>query len=108
MVSPLAIQFHRSGGPQVVQRADVELAPPAAGEARIRHAAIGVNYIDVYFRTGLYTPPSYPFVPGLEGAGLVEAVGANVRDVEVGDRVAYAARPLGAYAERRNIPADRL
>jgi NADPH2:quinone reductase len=108
MVSTLAIQVHRAGGPEVLQPADVELAPPAAGEARIRHAAIGVNYIDVYFRTGLYTPPSYPFVPGLEGAGLVEAVGANVRDVKVGDRVAYAARPLGAYAERRNIPADRL
>jgi NADPH2:quinone reductase len=67
-----------------------------------------VNYIDVYFRTGLYTPPQYPFVPGLEGAGVVEAVGAGVRDIAIGDRVAYAARPLGAYAQRRNMPADRL
>jgi NADPH2:quinone reductase len=103
-----AILIHLSGGPEVLQLAEIALPPPAQDEAQVRHAAIGVNYIDVYFRTALYTPPGYPFVPGLEGAGVVEAIGANVRDVQVGDRVAYAARPLGAYAERRNVPADRL
>jgi NADPH2:quinone reductase len=108
MTTTPGIQVQRSGGPEVLQFAEIELPPPARGEARIRHAAMGVNYIDVYFRTGLYTPPGYPFVPGLEGAGVVEAVGAGVSEVKVGDRVAYAARPLGAYAERRNIPADRV
>jgi NADPH2:quinone reductase len=103
-----AIRVARTGGPEVMELADVELAPPAAGEARVRHTAIGVNFIDVYFRTGLYTPPSLPFVPGMEGAGVVEAIGANVSEVAVGDRVAYASRPLGAYAEARNMPAHRL
>lgn len=108
MMTTPGIQVHRAGGPEVLQLAQIALPPPARGEAQIRHTAIGVNYIDVYFRTALYTPPGYPFVPGMEGAGVVEAVGAGVNEVVVGDRVAYAARPLGAYAERRNIPADRL
>jgi NADPH2:quinone reductase len=108
MTNTRAIRAHAAGGPDVLRFEDVELAPPDAGEAQVRHAAIGVNFIDVYFRTGLYTPPGYPFVPGMEGAGVVEALGAGVRDLAVGDRVAYAARPMGAYVERRNIPADRL
>jgi NADPH:quinone reductase len=108
MTTTLAIQVHRAGGPEELRAGELELPPPAAGEATIRHAAIGVNYIDVYFRTGLYPPPAYPFVPGLEGAGVVDAVGAGVRELKPGDRVAYAARPLGAYAARRNMPADRL
>ena len=108
MTKTNAVRAHAAGGPEVLRFEELELAPPAPGEAQIRHAAIGVNYIDVYFRTGLYTPPGYPYVPGMEGAGVVEALGAGVRDLAVGDRVAYAARPLGAYAERRNIPADRL
>src|SRR5207249_3752457 len=78
------------------------------GEVRVRHTAIGLNFIDVYFRTGLYPPPELPFVPGFEGAGVVEAIGEGVRDVKVGDRVAYATRPIGAYTERRNLPADRV
>ncbi len=92
----------------MLQYETCELTPPGPGEARIRHTAIGVNFIDVYFRTGLYTPPSLPFVPGMEGAGVVEAIGAGVTEVAVGDRVAYASRPLGAYAEARNMPAHRL
>jgi len=108
MKTTQAIRVHAAGGPEVLRFEEVPLAPPAPGEAQIRHAAIGVNFVDVYFRTGLYTPPGYPFVPGMEGAGVVEALGADVRDLAVGDRVAYASRPMGAYAERRNIPADRL
>lgn len=102
-----AIRVHRAGGPEELALADVELAPPAAGEAQIRHTAIGVNFIDVYHRTGLYPVP-LPFTPGMEAAGIVEAVGAGVTDVAAGDRVAYASRPLGAYADARNMPADRL
>ena len=108
MTTTRSVRVHAAGGPDVLRFEDSPLSPPAAGEAQIRHAAIGVNYIDVYFRTGLYVPPGYPFVPGLEAAGVVEALGAGVRELAVGDRVVYAARPLGAYAERRNIPADRL
>ena len=74
----------------------------------MRHAAVGLNFIDVYFRTGLYPPPGHPFVPGLEGAGVVEAVGEGVGELAPGDRVAYASRPLGAYCEARVMPADRL
>ncbi len=103
-----AIRIARTGGPEVLEFTDVELPPPASGEARVRHAAIGVNFIDVYFRTALYTPPPLPFVPGMEGAGVVEAIGPNVTEVAVGDRVVYASRPLGAYAEARNMPAHRL
>jgi NADPH2:quinone reductase len=86
----------------------VQLPKPAADEVRLRHHAIGLNFIDVYHRTGLYPPPSLPFIPGMEGAGIVEAVGENVSHLVVGDRVAYGAGPLGAYAEVRNIPAERL
>lgn len=104
----LAIQVHKVGGPEVLTVAEVELDAPLRGEARVRHTAIGVNFIDVYFRSGLYAAPGFPFVPGIEGAGIVEAVGAGVSEVSVGDRVAYASRPLGAYARIRNIPANRL
>jgi NADPH2:quinone reductase len=86
----------------------VQLPKPATDEVRLRHQAIGLNFIDVYHRTGLYPPPSLPFIPGMEGAGIVEAVGENVSHLVVGDRVAYGAGPLGAYAEVRNIPAERL
>lgn len=85
----------------------IELSPPARGEARVRHAAIGVNYIDTYHRTGLY-PMALPFVPGVEAAGMVEAVGEGVESVRVGERVGYCAAGVGAYAEARNVPADRL
>ena len=80
---------------------------PKSGELRIKHNAVGLNYIDVYFRTGTY-PQDAPFIPGLEAAGIVEAVGADVDDLVVGDRVAYAAPPIGAYAESRIMPANKI
>ena len=104
---PHAIRIHQIGGPEVLSWEAVDLAEPAAGEARVRHHAVGLNYIDVYHRTGLYPLP-LPSGIGLEGAGVVEAVGEGVSDVKVGDRVAYAGGPIGAYAEARNIPAHRL
>jgi len=102
-----AIRIHQPGGPEVLRWEEVDLAPPAPGEARVRHHAVGLNYIDVYHRTGLYPLP-LPSGIGLEGAGVVEAVGDGVTDVRVGDRVAYAGVPIGAYAEARNIPTHRL
>lgn len=102
-----AIRFARVGGPEVLQWQEVGLPPPAAGEARVRHHAVGLNYIDTYHRTGLYPVP-LPSGIGLEGAGVVVEVGAGVTEVAPGDRVAYAGGPLGAYAEERNMPADRL
>ena len=87
---------------------DIEVGAPEPDEVRIRHEAVGLNYIDVYFRTGLYPPPSLPFSPGMEGAGIVEAVGAEVEALEVGDRVAYAAPPVGSYAEARLMPAAKV
>lgn len=101
-----AIRVHATGGPEVLSYEDVEVGAPGPGQARVRHEAIGVNFIDVYFRTGAYPAP-LPFVPGNEGAGIVEAVGEGVTDVAPGDRVAYAAG-LGAYADARLIEADRL
>jgi NADPH2:quinone reductase len=106
-IMPHAIRIHRTGGPEVLSWDEVELALPAAGEVTVRHAAVGLNYIDTYHRTGLYPLP-LPSGIGLEGAGVVEAVGAGVADLQVGDRVAYAGGPVGAYAEVRNIPAHRL
>lgn len=104
---PHAIRIHQVGGPEVLTWEAVDLPPPAAGEAQVRHAAVGLNFIDVYHRTGLYPLP-LPSGIGLEGAGEVVAVGEGVREVQVGDRVAYAGVPIGAYAEVRNIPAHRL
>jgi NADPH2:quinone reductase len=104
---PKAIRFHRIGGPEVLQWEDVELDPPAAGEARVRHHAAGLNYIDTYHRTGLYAVP-LPSGIGVEGAGVVESVGEGVTVVAPGDRVAYGGAPLGAYSEVRNLPAHRL
>ncbi|HEY5801642.1 MAG TPA: quinone oxidoreductase [Burkholderiaceae bacterium] len=102
-----AIRIEQFGGPEVLQLVDLEVAPPGPAEARVRHAAIGVNFIDVYYRTGLYAQP-LPGAIGNEGAGVVEAVGEGVTDLKVGDRVAYATKQLGAYAEVRNMPADLL
>ena len=101
------IRFDRTGGPEVLQWGETELPAPAAGEARIRHHAVGLNYIDTYHRSGLYPVP-LPSGIGLEAAGVVEAVGEGVSDLAPGDRVAYAGGPLGAYSEARNMPADRL
>jgi len=100
------IQIDQHGGPNVLKWREVEVASPGKGEVRIRHHAIGLNFIDTYFRTGLYKPPSLPFIPGAEGAGEVVAVGRGVKDVKPGDRVAYSGG-LGAYAEERNLAADR-
>lgn len=104
---PHAIRFHQTGGPEVLQWEAIELAAPGAGEVTVRHHAVGLNYIDTYHRSGLYPVP-LPSGIGLEGAGVVEAVGPDVTDILPGDRVAYAGGPLGAYAEVRNMPADRL
>jgi NADPH2:quinone reductase len=102
-----AIRFARTGGPEVLELAEVEVGEPGPGEARVRNHAIGVNFIDVYFRTGLY-PLDLPSGLGQEGAGVVEAVGPDVTHVKPGDRVAYAARPNGAYSEARLLPAAIL
>lgn len=102
-----AIRIHQTGGPEVLSWESVDLPAPGAGEATVRHAAVGLNFIDTYHRTGLYPLPM-PSGIGLEGAGVVEAVGPGVTEVQVGDRVAYAGGPIGAYAEARNIPAHRL
>jgi NADPH2:quinone reductase len=102
-----AIRIFKTGGPEVMEYVDVEVGEPGPGEARVRHHACGLNYIDVYFRTGLYPQP-LPAGIGMEGAGVVEAVGEGVSHVKPGDRVAYAARPPGAYAEARVMPAAVL
>ncbi len=101
-----SIRIHAAGGPEVLSFEEVALPPPGPGQAVVRHEAIGVNFIDVYHRVGLY-PTARPFTPGLEAAGVVEAVGEGVTSVRAGDRVAYA-DALGAYAEAAVVPADRL
>ena len=100
------IEVSRTGGPEVLEWRSAEVPNPGRGEVRLHHAAVGLNFIDVYHRTGLYPQP-LPFTPGVEGAGTVEAVGEEVEGLRSGDRVAYAG-PIGAYAEARLIPADRL
>ncbi len=102
-----AIRIHVNGGPEVLKWEDIPTPDPGPGEALIKQDAVGLNYIDVYFRTGLYKAPNMPLVIGQEGAGTVIAVGANVTDVAPGDRVAYAGS-IGGYATERVIPADRL
>jgi NADPH2:quinone reductase len=102
-----AIRYARTGGPEVMEVVDVDVGEPGPGEARVRNHAIGLNFIDVYFRNGLYPAP-LPGGLGHEGAGVVEAVGPGVAHVKPGDRVAYAARPNGAYSELRVMPADIL
>ena len=103
-----AIRIHEYGGPERMVWEEIPLPAPKPGEALVRHQAVGLNYIDVYFRTGLYKAPALPAIIGMEGAGIVEAVGEGVTEVAVGDRVAYATAPIGAYAEARTIKADRL
>lgn len=102
-----AIVVHEHGGPEVLRWEDYDPGPPGAGEARIRHSAVGLNYIDTYHRSGLY-PLQLPCPIGMEAAGVVEEVGSGVTEVAPGDRVAYAANPPGAYSEVRNMPAHRL
>src|SRR5207344_699236 len=103
---PKAIRFHKAGGPEVLVWEDVEVGDPGPGQLRIRQHAVGLNFVDVYQRSGLYQMP-LPSGTGSEGAGVVEAVGAGVTEFKAGDRVAYASVPLGAYSELRLYPADR-
>ena len=102
-----AIRIHKNGPPSVMKWQDVEIGKPAKGEVRLRQTAVGLNFIDTYFRAGLYPQPM-PLTLGSEGAGIVEAVGKGVSGLKQGDRVAYAGGPIGAYAEERIIPADIL
>lgn len=102
-----AIRFYKTGGPEVLVWEEVEVGKPGPGEARIRHTAVGVNFVDIYYRSGVY-PVQLPSGLGSEGAGVVKEVGPGVTDLKPGDRVAYGNAPLGAYAEERLIPADRL
>jgi NADPH:quinone reductase len=103
---PHAIRVHETGGPEVLKWKEVEVGDPGLGQVKLRQEAAGLNFIDVYHRTGLYKQ-ELPFTPGTEGAGVVEAIGGDVTNVKVGDRVAYAG-PIGGYAEERLIAADRL
>ncbi|HEX8842918.1 MAG TPA: quinone oxidoreductase [Sphingomicrobium sp.] len=103
---PHAIRVHETGGPEVLKWEEVEVGEPGPGQVKLRQEAAGLNFIDIYHRTGLYKQ-ELPFTPGTEGAGIVEAVGPDVTHLKVGDRVAYAG-PIGGYAEERLIPADRL
>src|ERR1700693_4059840 len=103
-----AIVVHEIGGPEVLKFEDVEVPPPGPGQALVRHRAVGVNFVDIYVRSGVYPAPSLPYTPGTEGAGVVEAVGPNVNEVRVGDRVAYVGGPLGSYSEARVMPARAL
>ncbi len=105
---PNVIRVERTGGPEVLQWVELPATPPAAGEVRIRQTAIGVNFVDVYYRTGLYPPPGgIPYVPGSEGAGVIDALGDGVTGFKVGDRVVYQGW-VGAYAEVRSFAADRV
>ncbi len=101
-----AIRIHETGGPEVLRWEDVEVGKPGPGQIRVRNTACGLNFIDTYHRTGLYPVPQLPTVIGLEGAGVIEAVGDGVADFKIGQRVAFATPPLGAYAEARLMPAD--
>lgn len=103
-----AIRIHKIGGPEVLKWENVDISLPQFGEAKIRHTAVGLNYIDVYGRTGLHPLPSLPHTLGMEAAGVVEAIGEGVHDIAVGDRIAYVISPPGAYSEQRIVPANRL
>src|SRR3954453_23707594 len=102
-----AIRFHKTGGPEVLVWEEFNLGKPGPGEARIRHSAVGLNFVDIYNRSGLY-PVQLPSGLGGEAAGVVEEVGPGVTDLKSGDRIAYGAAPMGAYAEERLIAGDRL
>jgi len=104
---PHAIRFHKAGGPDVLTWEEVPVGNPGPGEVRVRHTAVGLNFIDTYHRTGLYPLP-LPSGIGLEAAGVVEAVGSGVTDLKEGDRVAYGTGPIGAYSEARIMPAEKL
>lgn len=103
-----AIRVHKTGGPEVLQWEDIEPGEPAAGQVRVRHTAVGLNFIDIYYRKGIYAAPQLPFIPGVEAAGVIEKIGGGVTEFKPGDRVAYPSSPIGAYTEVRVIAADRL
>lgn len=103
-----AIRIHKPGGVEAMVYEDIEVGAPAKGQLKIRQTAIGVNYIDIYQRSGAYALPSLPGVIGMEGAGVVEAIGEGVTGFKVGDRIAYAAVPPGSYAEKRLVPASHM
>jgi len=103
-----AIRIHQYGGPDVLSYEQVEVGQPGPGEVRLKQTAVGLNFIDVYHRTGLYPLPELPGSIGLEAAGIVDAMGPGVDDLKIGDHVAYAGGPIGAYADERLMPADRL
>ncbi|MEP1206429.1 MAG: quinone oxidoreductase [Rhizobiaceae bacterium] len=102
------IEISEIGGPEVLKLVERDVPKPGPGQITVQHSAIGINFIDVYFRTGLYPAPHMPFTPGMEGAGQVSELGEGVTGLQVGDRVAYAAGPVGAYAESRNIEAFKV
>lgn len=102
-----AIRIEKNGGPEVLQLVSVQVLAPQENEVTIRQKAVGLNFIDIYCRSGLYSHP-LPHGLGFEASGVVEAVGSGVKHLKVGDRVAYGQSPLGAYAEARNVPADRV
>jgi len=104
---PKSVRFYQPGGPEVLVWEEVEVGKPGPGEARVRQTAVGLNYVEIYIRKGLYPVP-LPSGIGTEAAGVVEAIGPGVKDIKPGDRVAYAGGPLGAYCEVRVMPADRL
>ncbi|KAJ1299234.1 hypothetical protein BS78_01G516300 [Paspalum vaginatum] len=106
MVKAKAIRVHELGGPDVMRLEEVEVGEPKEGEIRIRTTAIGVNFIDVYFRKGVYTAPAMPFTPGMEAVGVVTAVGPGLTGRKVGDVVAYAGNPMGSYAQEQILPAS--
>src|SRR4029079_14616045 len=101
-----AVRYHKQGGPEVLQVDDVQVGDPAQGQIKVRHTAIGVNFVDTYQRSGLY-PMQMPAVAGNEGAGVIEAVGAGVKGLKKGERVCYTGLP-GSYCEERLVPADRV
>lgn len=103
-----AIMVEKTGGPEVLKLGERDVGDPGPGEARVRHNAIGLNFVDIYFRSGVYPVPSMPYTPGNEGAGVVEAIGSGVAEVKVGDRVAYCGGPMGSYAEARVMPSRLL
>jgi NADPH2:quinone reductase len=103
-----AIRYHKTGGPEVLSWDEIPVGAPGPGQVLVRHTAVGLNYIDTYHRSGLYPVPTLPSGIGLEAAGLVEAVGEGVGDLRAGDRIAYGTGPIGAYSERRVMPADKV
>src|SRR5438045_1500332 len=102
-----AIRFDHAGGPEVLNLEDIEPPPPAPGQVRVKHTAIGLNFIDTYQRSGLYPVP-LPSGLGLEAAGVIDALGEGVTGLKAGDRIGYCTGPIGAYAEANNVPADRV